>query len=379
VTRYTLAATASFGLETVVRGELEALGIKGARTEDRQVLFEGTAEDAARCNIRLRAADRVLIRLAEFPVGDFDQLYEGVRAVRWRDLLGRSPAVVVEARSAKSKISSVPAIQSVSKKAIVDVLSQGTAGGRLAETGPRCTVEVALRGDSAAVCLDTSGPGLHKRGYRAARGEAPMRENLAAAIVLISRWDPARPFADPVCGSGTIPIEAALIAANIAPGIFRHFTAEGWPLFPPAVWQRAREEARSAERRDAACSIEASDRDPGMVEAARSNAERAGVGAMIRFRAVELARFQARGQYGCMIANPPYGERLGEEREVAALYREMGALVAQLDTWSLFVLTAHPGFEKLFGARATKNRKLYNGNLRCWLYQYFGPLPPSPR
>jgi putative N6-adenine-specific DNA methylase len=204
-----------------------------------------------------------------------------------------------------------------------------------------------------------------------------MRENLAAAIVLISRWHPARPFADPVCGSGTIPIEAALIAANIAPGISRHFAAEEWPLFPQAVWQRAREEARSAERRDAACSIEASDRDPGMVEAARSNAGRAGVAAMIRFRAAELGRFQAGGQYGCMIANPPYGERLGEEREVTALYREMGALFARLDTWSLFVLTAHPGFEELFGARATKNRKLYNGNLRCWLYQYFGPLPAS--
>jgi putative N6-adenine-specific DNA methylase len=267
----------------------------------------------------------------------------------------------------------------VSKKAIVDAISGGAAGARLAETGPRCTVEIALRGDRAAVCLDTTGPGLHKRGYRAARGEAPMRENLAAAIVLISRWDPSRPFADPVCGSGTIPIEAALIAANIAPGISRRFAAEEWSLFPAEAWRAAREEARSEERHDEACSIDASDRDPGMVEAARRNAARAGVGGLVRFRAAELARFEPRGTHGCMIANPPYGERLGAEREVEALYREMGALLARLDTWSLFVLTAHPGFETLVGRRATKNRKLYNGNLRCWLYQYFGPLPPPRR
>jgi len=377
VTRYTLAATSSFGLEAVVRAELESLGVRAARTEDRQVLFEGTAEDAARCNVCLRAADRVLVRLAEFPAADFDQLFEGVRAVRWGELLGGSPAVTVEARAARSKLASVPAIQSVSKKAIVESLTRGR-GGRLQETGPRCTVEVALRDDRAAVLLDTTGPGLHKRGYRASGGEAPMRENLAAALVLISRWDRSRPFADPLCGSGTIPIEAAMIAAGIAPGLSRRFTGEALALFPRAAWDNARAEARAAEQRHADCSIEASDRDHSIIEVARRNAERAGVGRLVRFRTAELSRFQPPGEFGCIVANPPYGERLGEEREVAALSREMGKLFGRLSTWSLFVLTAQSGFERQFGRKATKNRKLYNGNLRCWLYQYFGPLPPSP-
>jgi putative N6-adenine-specific DNA methylase len=379
VTRYTLVATASFGLEAVVRAELSALGFGEARTEDRRVIFEGGPQEVARCNIRLRAADRVMLRLSEFPVGDFDALYEGVRAVRWTDLMAPSPAVVVEARSTRSKISSVPAIQSVSKKAIVDALSRGKSLSRMEESGPRYTVEVAIAHDRASVLLDTTGPGLHKRGYRAAGGEAPMRENLAAALVLLSRWDPSRPFADPLCGSGTIPIEAALIAGNIAPGISRRFAAEEWPAFPRAVWKAAREEARSAERRDAACLIEASDRDAKIVETARRNAERAGVGSRIGFRCAKFDSFGPSGDFGCMVCNPPYGERLGEAREVEDLYRAMGRLFGRLDTWSLFVLTAHEGFQKLFGAPATKNRKLYNGNLRCWFYQYYGPLPPSHR
>jgi putative N6-adenine-specific DNA methylase len=376
VTRYTLAATASFGLEAVVRGEVEALGIAGARAEDRHVLFEGTAADAARCNVRLRAADRVLVRLAEFAAGDFDGLYEGVRRVDWAGLLGSSPAVTVEARSAKSTLASVPSIQSVSKKALIDGLSRGKARGRVAETGPACTVEVVVRDDRASVWLDTTGPGLHRRGYRTEAGEAPLRENLAAALVLLSRWDASRPFADPLCGSGTIAIEAAMIAANVAPGAGRRFAGEELPLLPAASWAAAREEARAAERRGARCVIAASDRDAGLIAAARRNASRAGVAPLIRLQAAELSAFRPSGDFGCMVVNPPYGERLGSSREAEALYRGLGTVYARLPTWSLFALTAHPQFERALGARATKNRKLYNGNLRCWLYQYFGPLPP---
>ena len=378
MTRYTIVATASFGLEAVVRAELTALGFGEARTEDRRVIFEGGAREVARCNIGLRTADRVLLRVAEFPAGDFDALYEGVRAVRWTDFMAPSPAVVVEARSNRSKITSVPAIQSVSKKAIVDALSRGKSSSRMEESGPPYTVEVTIARDRASILLDTTGPGLHKRGYRASGGEAPMRENLAAALVLLSRWDTSRPFADPLCGSGTIPIEAALIACNIAPGIGRRFAAEEWPGVPRAVWKAAREEARSEERRDVELRIEASDRDAKIIEAARRNAERAGVGPRIGFRCAELDSFKPAGDFGCMVSNPPYGERLGGAQEVEGLYRGMGKLFARLDTWSLFVLTAHEGFQKLFGAPATKNRKLYNGNLRCWFYQYFGPLPPRP-
>ena len=245
---YACAASASFGLESIVRGELEALGIGGARAEDRRVLFQATAREIALCNISLRTADRVLIRLADFPAPDFDAVYEGVRAVRWKDFLAKDPRVVVEARSVKSRLTATPSLQSVTKKAIVDAVTGGK--GRMAESGPRYDVELVLRGDQASLMLDTTGPGLHKRGYRAEGGEAPLRENLAAALVMLSRWGPGRPFADPLCGSGTIAVEAALIAAAIAPGLGRTFAAEAWPVFPAAEWKAAREQARAAERRD---------------------------------------------------------------------------------------------------------------------------------
>jgi putative N6-adenine-specific DNA methylase len=369
--RYTCVATATFGLESVVRAELEALGIQGARTEDRRVTFEGSAHDIARCNIRLRTADRVLIRLAEFPADNFDALYEGVRSIPWRDVLAAFPAVHVAARSVKSRLTAAPSLQSVTKKAIVDALSST----RMEETGPRYDVELVVNRDRASVCLDTTGPGLHKRGYRAAKGEAPLRENLAAALVLLSRWEESRPFADPFCGSGTIPIEAALIAANIAPGIGRTFAAEAWPVLSAQAWEEAREEARGEERRDARPRIVGSDRDGKIVKVATENARAAGVENLIRFRQASFDEFTPAGEHGCIVCNPPYGERLGDRHEAEMLYRAAGALFRNLPTWSFFALTASEDFQKLFGARASRNRKLYNGNIRCWYYQYFGPLP----
>jgi putative N6-adenine-specific DNA methylase len=376
VTRYTLAAAAGFGLEAVVRAEVEGLGIAGARAEDRRVLFEGTPLDAARCNVRLRTADRVLVLLAQFACPGFDELYEGMRSIDWEGALGRSPAVTIEARTARSKLAAVPSIQSVSKKALIDAVARGKAHGRVAETGPSCTVEVSLRDDRASVWLDTTGPGLHRRGYRTEAGEAPLRENLAASLVLLSRWDPSRPFADPLCGSGTIAIEAAMIAAGVAPGLGRTFAGEGLPLLPARAWEHAREEARAARLGEPSCTIHASDRDPAAIAAAKRNAGRAGVAGLVRFQAADLAAFRPAGEHGCMVVNPPYGERLGSAAEAETLYRDLGRVYTRIPTWSLFALTAHPQFERAFGARATKNRKLYNGNLRCWLYQYFGPLPP---
>jgi putative N6-adenine-specific DNA methylase len=372
---------ASFGLEAVVRTELEALGIAGARAEDRRVIFEGSPTDIARCNVCLRTADRVLVRLAEFPAAEFDSLYEGVRAVPWRDLLPGLPAVTVNARSAGSRLTAVPSIQSVAKKAIVDALSGGRASKRLEETGPAYDVELSLRDDTASVSLDTTGPGLHKRGYRRDAGEAPLRENLAAALVLLSRWNASRPFADPLCGSGTIAIEAALLAAGIAPGVSRTFAGEQWPLIPPAAWREARERARAEETRGVRPRIAGADRDGRVIEAAGRNAKAAGVADLVSFRAAPLEAFRAEGEYGCLVCNPPYGERIGSPSEVRELYRAMGKLYQRMPTWSLFALSAHEDFQKLFGARASRNRKLYNGNIRCWYYQYFGPLPPrdSPR
>ena len=356
-----------------MRSEIEDLGIHDTRVEDRRVLFEASAQEIARCNLWLRAADRLFITLARFPAADFDSLYEGVRAVPWRDWLAPDAAVNVEAASVKSRLTAVPSLQSVTKKAIVDAVNPSSS--RMPETGPRYDVHVGLRGDAATVSLDTTGPGLHKRGYRRHAGEAPLRENLAAALVMLSRWDLSRPFADPVCGSGTIAIEAALIAARIPPGIGRSFAAEDWPVFPPSIWQDERAAAAEARVRDLEVSITGSDRDPAMVDAARANAGAAGVDGLVRLRIAAVSSFSPEAGFGCVVCNPPYGERLGSEREAQDLARELGRLRQALPTWSFFVLSAREDFPRFFGERASRNRKLYNGNLRCWLYQYFGPLP----
>ncbi|MGA2379404.1 MAG: class I SAM-dependent RNA methyltransferase, partial [Spirochaetia bacterium] len=300
-------------------------------------------------------------------------LYQGIRAVPWRDLLAPFPAVTVDARSAGSKLTAAPSLQSVAKKAIVDAMT-GSAT-RMPETGPRYDVQLSLQKDRATVSLDTTGPGLHKRGYRRHTGDAPLRENLAAALVLLSRWDPSRPFADPVCGSGTIAIEAALQAANIAPGLGRRFAAEDWPLFPVPLLIEVRASARVAQVRTVNAGIDSSDRDPAMVKAAAANAAAAGVAELIRFRTAPLESFSPTVEFGCLVCNPPYGERLGSVREAQELARVMGSLRHRAPTWSFFVLSALEDFQRCFGARASRNRKLYNGNIRCWYYQYFGPLP----
>ncbi len=379
--RFQCAATASFGLEAVVRGELESLGVAVTRTEDRRVLFEAGPTEIARSNLWLRTADRVLLQAGELATPDFGTLYEGVRSLPWRDLVGTTPSVTVNARSAKSALTSVPSIQSVTKKAIMDAIAgrsgdgRGRSTARVAETGPAYDVELILLNDRSTIYLDTTGPGLHKRGYRRGTGPAPLRETLAAALVLLSRWDPDRPFADPLCGSGTIAIEAALIASHAAPGLARSFAAEEWPLLPASAWAEERESARASARRGLDIELHASDRDRGLVGIAEGNARAAGVAGLVRFRAAPLSDFRPEADYGCIVCNPPYGERLGDIREARALAGEMGALFRRLPTWSLFALSADEEFPRFFGGRASRNRKLYNGNLRCWFYQYFGPLP----
>ncbi len=376
MSRCVLEATATFGLESVVSAELAGLRYDGLSSENGRVAFEGTEEDVARCNLWLRAADRLLVRLAEFPAKDMDGVYEGVRAIRWADFLARNPRVAVTARSVRSGLSSVPALQSVGKKAIVDAVRGSREGGRIEETGPLYPVDIAVSGDRARVTLDTSGAGLHKRGYRTEAGEAPLRETLAAGMVLLSRWDPSRPFLDPLCGSGTIAIEAALIAVNAAPGASRAFAAEQWPHIPAEVWRRAREEAASAMRPEPGLEISASDKDSRLIMAAGRNASRAGIASRVSFRLASAESVKPQGEYGCIVTNPPYAERMGESGEVENLYRALGRLYRGLPTWSFFALSAHPAFPKLFGGRPSRNRKLYNGNMQCYFYQYFGPLPP---
>jgi putative N6-adenine-specific DNA methylase len=375
--RHDLLATATFGLESLVADELSGLGFEQRAVENGHVRFAGDTGDIARCSLRLRTADRVFVVLAEFPAPEFEALFEGVRGIDWRNLAPRDAAITVNARSAKSRLASVPAIQSVAKKAIVASMTGGRPGARIPETGPGIDAEIWLSADRATVLLDATGEGLHRRGYRVGTGEAPLRENLAAAMVRFSRWQPGRPFADPLCGSGTIAIEAALIGRNIAPGINRSFAAESWPFVPGDAWTRAREEARAAERRNAPLDIAASDRDGRVLDLARTNAAKAGVADAIRFERRDLEAFEPSGEHGCIVTNPPYGERLGDVREAERVYQAMGRLYRRLDTWSLFALSAHPEFPRFFGVRTSRNRKLYNGNIRCWLYQYFGPLPPS--
>jgi len=372
-TTWLCAATASFGLEAVVRAEITALGIAVTGTEDRRVFFTATAREIARCNLWLRSADRVLLEAGSLDAPDFGALYEGVRALPWRDLLGRAAAVTVNARSARSALTAVPSVQSVTKKAIMDCMSGGTER-RVDESGPAYDVELVLTDDRARVFLDTTGPGLHKRGYRKAAGAAPLRETLAAGLVLLSRWDASRPLADPLCGSGTIPIEAALIATTTAPGLGRGFAAEQWPLLPAAAWKEERERAHAARTR-APASIKGSDRDAALVSVAAQNARAAGVAETIEFRAAALADFRPEGDFGCLVCNPPYGERLGDLHQARELAATLGMVFRSAPSWSLFALSADEEFPRYFGARASRNRKLYNGNIRCWLYQYFGPLP----
>jgi putative N6-adenine-specific DNA methylase len=377
--RLQMAALTSFGLEALASEELRRLGFADLEVENGRVRFVGGPGELARACLWLRTADRITLRLAEFPAPDFDALYQGVQALRWEEFLPEDARLVVSARSHRSRLTALPACQATVKKGIIQALRRRHPRERFPETGPLYAVELALDRDQAVLSLDATGDGLHRRGYRRRAGRAPLRETLAAALVLLSRWDPSRPLADPLCGSGTIAIEAALLGLGLAPGRLRPFTAESWPHLPKSVWDEARAQARETERRTGAAelNLQASDLDEGLVRVARENARAAGVEGAVRFRVQPAEEFRSTQRYGCLICNPPYGERTGEAHEVEELYRRLGRAFSRLPDWSVFVLTGHAGFERLYGRKADRNRKLYNGNLKTYLYQYFGPLPPG--
>ena len=376
--RLQLAALSSFGLEAVVGEELQRLCFPDPVVENGRVRFGGGPAELARACLWLRTADRVVLRLAEFPAPDFDALYQGVQAVRWEEFLPEDARLLVSARSHRSRLTALPACQATVKKAMVQALRRRYPRERFPESGPLYAVDLALDRDQAVLSLDATGEGLHRRGYRRRAGLAPLRETLAAALVLLSRWEPSRPLADPLCGSGTIAIEAAQLGLGLAPGRLRQFTAESWPHLPQSVWNEARAQARASEQGPGpSMSLQASDRDEGMVRVARENARAAGVERAVRFRVQPAEEFRSDEPYGCLICNPPYGERTGEAGEVEELYRRLGRAFSRLPDWSVFVLTGHPGFERLYGRKADRNRKLYNGNLKTYLYQFFGPLPPG--
>ena len=367
-----LIATAAFGLEGVVARELKDLGYESQEVENGRVLFAADLAAIPRLNLWLRTADRLQLLVGEFTAGSFDELFEKTKALAWENWIPLDGEFPVTGKSVKSKLYSVPDCQAIVKKAVVERLKQKHRVQWFQETGPRYPIQVSLLKDRAALTIDTSGPGLHKRGYRSRGGPAPLKETLAAALVQLSHWRPQRLLLDPFCGSGTILIEAAMIGDNIAPGLTRSFAAENWPQLS-ALWREARREA-SAAIEDNPLKLQGSDIDDGAVALARANADNAGVGDKIHFQRRELAQVSSAVKYGCLITNPPYGERL--EAATAQLYREMGRVFAPWDTWSIYILTNQRDFEKHFGREAAKKRKLYNGRIECNYYQYIGPPPP---
>lgn len=376
MSRIEMAAACPMGLEALVARELKELGYEDQQTENGAVVFRGEPKDICRANLWLRTADRVAVRMAKFPARTFDELFEGVKAIDWAEWLPEDAEFPVQGKSYKSQLSSVPACQGIVKKAVVEKmkLSYGTEWFR--ETGAKYAIEVALLNDIATITLDTTGPSLHKRGYRKLTTEAPLKETLAAAMVLLSRWRPERPLIDPFCGSGTIPVEAALIGWNIAPGIRRSFPSERWSIIGENDWEAAREEAYDTVRDDIRLDIAGSDLDPAAIEVAEASVGAAGLRGHVRLSVKPVAKSGPYGEYGVIVTNPPYGERLGTEKEAEAAVRQLGSVFSANPTCSLFGLSPNRSFEHHIGRPADKKRKLFNGRIECNLYQYLGPLPP---
>ena len=372
---FQLIATAAAGLEAVVGREIRELGIE-CQVENGRVRFEGDIESIIQTNLWLRSADRVKIIVGMFPAKTFEELFQGVFALDWENYLPLGAKFPIsKAKCVKSKLHNEPSVQAISKKAIVKKLQKYYArpeGVPLMENGPEFKIEVSILKDMATIMIDTTGSSLFKRGYRIDKGGAPIKENMAAAILLLSNWYPDKPLIDPTCGSGTFCIEAALIGKNIAPGLYRSFAFEDWTWVEKAQVQKARAEARAQMKQDVQLDISGSDLDARMIEIAKNNAEEAGVADSILFKQMRLQDLHTDKINGVIISNPPYGERLLDDSAVTKLYQEMGETFAPLQTWSKFILTSDEAFESKYGSSADKKRKLYNGTLKVDLYQYFG-------
>ena len=359
------------GLEKLVSDELRRLHLEGIRAENGRVFCAGTEADIPRLNLWLRCGARVVLVLGEFEARSFEELFQGVKAIDWEDWIAQDGEFPVKGYSISSQLHSVPACQSIVKKAVSQHLMEQYGIEWFPETGHRTQIQFSIYKDRVTVGLDTSGEGLYKRGYRAVGVEAPLRETLAAAMVLLSRYKGLDPFRDPFCGSGTIPIEAARIAKNRAPGLNRRFAAQRWDVLDEKIWLDAVEEALDLEYRGKVYDIWGGDLDPQAVEIARSNAVKAEVEDTVRFDVSNAMDFRAQGDYGRLVTNPPYGERLLEKQEAGDLYRQFGRVVRRLPpTWRVSILSSHTEFEDCLGIRAVKKRKLYNGMLKCDLFMY---------
>lgn len=364
------------GIEAVTKRELQRLGYEPSGANFGRVCFTGDFKDVVRANVFLRTANRVRIILSTFKAESFDKLFEGISDIRWQDILPKDAKIIVEAKSQKSKLFALRSIQSIAKKAIIGIMQNAYNMKALPESGDGYVLEVSIIEDIATISLDTSGDGLHKRGYRTYLGDAPLRETLASAMLQLSVWNPSRPLIDPFCGSGTIPIEAALLGLNIASGMHRSFACEKF-YGAPDVRKEIQQEAEQLIRRDVRLQISGFDINPSAIKLAYKHAERAGVKEQIHLQVADMHGLSSHKSYGIILTNPPYGERLMDSKEVEELYRDFGKVCAKLDNWCLYAITSFKGFEKHFGKKADKVRKLYNSQLECNFYQYLAPPPPK--
>ena len=374
-------APCHFGLESILKREIQDLGYEISQVEDGRVVFRGGIDVVCRANIFLRTAERILLKAGSFQAVTFDELFERTKEIPWEDYIPEDGKFwVTKAASVKSRLFSPSDIQSIMKKAMVERLKEKYHTQWFQETGASYPVRVFLMKDVVTVGIDTTGVSLHKRGYRPAAGKAPIAENLAAALIMLTPWKRDRILVDPFCGSGTFPIEAAMMAANIAPGMNRSFTAETWTnLVAKKVWYEAVNEAQDLITDNIETDIQGYDADPEVLRTARRNAENAGVAHLIHFQQREVKDLNHPRKYGFIITNPPYGERLEEKSALPRIYRDFGEAFRRLDSWSAYMITSYDDAERYFGRKAEKNRKVYNGMIRTYFYQFPGPKPPRQK
>ena len=377
--KYELIAPCHFGLEAVLKKEIIDLGYDITLVEDGRITFFGDEEAVVRANIFLRSAERILIKIGSFHAVTFEELFQETKKLPWEEYIPEDGKFwVAKAASVKSRLFSPSDIQSIMKKAMVERMKEKYHVSWFEESGERFPIRVFLMKDEVTVGLDTTGESLHKRGYRKLTAKAPIAENLAAALIMLTPWNKSRILVDPFCGSGTIPIEAAMMAANMAPGMNRSFTAEDWPhIVEKKNWYDAIDEANEMLDLQVKTDIQGYDIDPDMVSIARENARLAGVEHLIHFQQRPVERLSHSKKYGFLITNPPYGERLEEKENLAALYRTIGERFNSLDAWSMFLITSYEQAEKDIGRKADKNRKIYNGMMKTYYYQFLGPKPPK--
>ena len=374
--QYDLIATATFGLEAVVKREIQNLGYHIIKTEDGKITYRGDERAIVRSNLHLRSADRVLLKMAEFDADTFEELFQQVKGIEWEGLIPPDGKFTVVGTCVKSQLHSVPACQSICKKAIVERLGDAYCMTQFPETGAEYTVKFAILKDRVTISVDSSGAGLHKRGYRVEQVQAPIKETLAAAMVQLSFWNPDKVLIDPCCGSGTVAIEAAMIGRNIAPGLNREFACSHWDLISPDIWKEEKKAAYEQIDYDHPIRIIASDIDPKAVHAAEENAMEAGVDDVIQFSCRDIKDVKAQGDYGVVIMNPPYGERIGEKKQIERIYQSVNRFVQDNPTWSIFMITSDKEAEEKAGGRlADRRRKLYNGRIEVCYYQFHGKRP----